>query len=88
MIVRIRRGCLELIRLIPSLLFVFSACGEISTGRKLPVLTAYFLVLAQVMLEKMTLEDCLTRLYRALLPKLEQVYGFSNVADCQALTLP
>ena len=28
------------------LLFVFSACGGISTGSKLPVLTAYFPVLA------------------------------------------
>ncbi len=34
------------------LLFAFSACGGIRAGSKLPVLTAYFPVLAQVILGK------------------------------------
>ncbi len=58
--------------------FVFSACGGIRTGSKLPVLTAYFPVLACGILGKgglfvaPPLEDALLCL-EALLPKLEQV---------------
>ena len=50
------------------LLFVYSACGEIRTCTRVPVLTAYFPVLAKSILENgglfvaPTLEDCLTRL--------------------------
>ncbi len=56
------------------LLVVFSACGGIRTGRRMPVLTAYFPVLAWGILGKGGL---FVRLYR---------FTVSSVADCQALT--
>ena len=44
-------------------LFVFSACGGISTGSKVPVLTAYISVLAYgILFVEPPLEDCLTGL--------------------------
>ncbi len=58
---------------------VFSACGGIRTGNGMPVLAAYFPVLAYGILGKgglfvaLSLEDCLTGLSAALLFKLEQV---------------
>ena len=71
---------------------VFSTCGGIRTGIKMPVLTAYFPVLAYGILGKGGLFvapplDYLTKL-TALLPRLEQVVQLigSSVADCQTLT--
>ncbi len=73
---------------------VFSACGGIRTGSKLPVLTAYFPVLAKGILGKgglfvaLPLEDCLTGLTstQAGTGGTELQLIGSSVAECQALT--
>ena len=75
------------------LLFVFSAWGGTRTGSKLPLLTAYFPVLAYGIFGKGGLfvsPPLLTGL-RALLPELEQVVPIyssftAQVADYQTLT--
>ena len=78
------------------LFFVFSAFGGMRTGRKVPILTAYFAVQALGILAKgglfvaPPLEDCLTGLNGSSTragtgcTKLQLID--SSVADCQALT--
>ncbi len=72
------------------LLVVFSACGGIRTGINLPVLTAYFPVLAEGILGKgglfvtPPLEDCLNGLFYPNWNDLQHID--SSVADCLALT--
>ncbi len=71
---------------------MFSACGGLRTGKSLPVLTAYFPVLAYGILGKgglfvaPPLEDYFTGLTGTGCTEL-QLIG-SSVADCQALTCP
>ena len=78
------------------LLVVFYACGGIRTGNGMPVLTAYYPVLAYGILGKgelfvaPSLEDCLTGLTgsstRAGTGCTDLQPIGSSVADCQALT--
>ncbi len=78
------------------LLVVFSACGGIRTGSRMPVLTAYFPVLAKGILGKgglfvtPPLEDCLTGLTgsstRAGTGCTDLQLISSSVVDCLALT--
>ncbi len=72
------------------MLFVYSACGEIRTDSLLPVLTAYFPVLAKGIIVAHCGQDGLTLLTgsstRAGTGCTDLQLVGSSVADCQALT--
>ena len=76
------------------LLIMFSACDGMRIGCSMPVLTAYFPVLAQGILGKgwlfvtPPLEDCLTGRTGSSAQAGTGCADLQLMADCQALTLP